>query len=113
MNSALIPLLIVAIAAVSAKHIEPSWPYIELQSIEDMATPAASESDDSQEAQKRLIEFKRFVEFKRDIENDLSDLDLYITRILNLKKMAKSHQAAKRPSIISGTRSIHGTRSFN
>lgn len=113
MNSTLVAFFMLLIATVSAKHIESRWPYIEFQgNAEDVSTRSA-EGDESQEAQKRLIEFKRIIEFKRDLEKDMSDLDLYIEKILDLKKMYQGHRNAKRPSIISGTRSIHGTRSFN
>ncbi len=109
MNSTLIPVLLLFIGSVSAKHIETAWPFIELS--EDVSTRSI-DSDESLNNQKRLIEFKRIVEFKRDLEQDIYDLDLYLDKILNLKKY-KGRQAVKRPSIISGTRSIHGTRSFN
>lgn len=64
--------------------------------------------------QKRFIEFKRIIDFKRELKDELDSISQYEQQLAQLNKLLNQEDSRhKRPSISSGTRAIHGTRSFN
>ena len=101
-------LLFTIMASLSVKSIEA----------DDLAEYVNTDEGDEQ---KRLIEFKRIIDFKRDIEDELKEIATYQERLEELRSLlANNHDhmgqdkgmRSKRPSVYSGTRSMHGTRSI-